>query len=87
MSLLEKDFRNSRDQVANSCSIGKIGGNSNFRAMLKIQHVHSVITSWGIICQSEIKENGEFAKVYAENLLEMISEVEEALQDSLENLS
>ena len=85
MSLLEKDFQNSRDNVSDI--IGKKTSGSNFSSMFEIRNVHSVITSWAIICQKEIKENGEFAKVYAENLLEMISEVEEDLQNSLKNLS
>jgi len=85
MSLLEKDFQNSRDNVSDI--ISKKTSGSNFSSMFKIRNVHSVITTWAIVCQKEIKENGEFAKVYAENLLEMISEVEEDLQNSLKNLS
>ena len=87
MSILQKNFTNSRDNVANILS-KKIGsGSSNFSAMFKIQNIHSIVTSWGAVCQKQIEADGEFAKIYAENLLEMISEVEEALQDSLENLS
>ena len=87
-SILEKDFSHSRTNLldgvqnllANSSSQG-------YATALKIQNAHMELVSWGKLCQDKISEDGTYAQVYAENLLEMICSVDEILLESIKEIT
>ena len=88
--ILNKDFHGSRNAILDSINPANSGilyGTSDYKIASKVQDIHVQVVSWAKLCQSQIKEEGKFAKVYAGNLLQMFSEVDEIIQDTITEIT
>lgn len=88
--ILAKDFSGSRNTILdtiNPVNSGILYGTSDYKIASKVQSIHMEIVSWAKLCQEQIKEEGEFAKIYAGNLLKMFSEVDEIIQDTITEIT
>jgi len=88
--ILNKDFHGSRQNILDAINpenSGILYGTSDYKIASKVKDIHTQVVSWAKLCQDQIKEEGKFAKVYAENILEMFSEVDEIIQDTITEIT